>query len=126
MKIRVEITREPLVARGVTSADGASGAVVEFAGVVRGEEDGVAIAALDYEAYEEMARAEMERIVRDLAAEFACEAVAVRHRIGRVLAGEASIVVRVEAKHRAEAFGMLVEFMNRLKLDVPIWKKVVA
>jgi molybdopterin synthase catalytic subunit len=34
--------------------------------------------------------------------------------------------VRIEAKHRAEAFGMLAEFMNRLKTDVPIWKKVLA
>lgn len=126
MKIRVEITREPLVARGVTSADGASGAVVEFAGVVRGKEDGVAIAALDYEAYEEMARAEMDRMVRDLAGEYPCEAVEVRHRVGQVPVGEASIVVRIEAKHRAEAFGMLGAFMNRLKRDVPIWKKVAA
>jgi molybdopterin synthase catalytic subunit len=38
--------------------------------------------------------------------------------------GEASIVVRIEAKHRAEAFGMLGEFMDRLKRDVPIWKRV--
>jgi molybdopterin synthase catalytic subunit len=36
--------------------------------------------------------------------------------------GEAAIVVRVEAKHRAEAFGMLAAFMDRLKQDVPIWK----
>jgi molybdopterin synthase catalytic subunit len=46
--------------------------------------------------------------------------------VGRVPAGEASILVRVAAKHRAEAFGMLAEFMDRLKRDVPIWKKVVA
>ena len=126
MKIRIEIAREPLAARGVTSADGASGAVVEFAGVVRGEEGGVAIAGLDYEAYEMMARTEMERILRELGRAFPCSSVEVAHRIGRVPVGEASIVVRIQAKHRAEAFGMLAEFMDRLKRDVPIWKKVAA
>jgi molybdopterin synthase catalytic subunit len=126
MKIHVEITREVLRAGGLAPAGTECGAVVEFAGVVRGEENGAVIGALYYEAYEGMARGEMERILRELAAEFACESVAVRHRVGRVPVGEVSIVVRVEAKHRAEAFGMLTEFMNRLKLDVPIWKKAVA
>jgi molybdopterin synthase catalytic subunit len=126
MKTRVEITREPLVACGVTSANGASGAVVEFAGVVRGEEEGAPITALDYEAYEVMARSEMERIVRELSAQYPCHEVEITHRIGRVPAGEASILVRIAAKHRAEAFGMLTEFMDRLKRDVPVWKKVAS
>jgi len=126
MKIHVEITRDFLPAGGLRPVAPGCGAVVEFAGVVRGEESGEEIGALDYEAYEAMARGEMERLLRELTAEFACESVAVRHRVGRVSVGEASIVVRVEAKHRAEAFGMLAEFMNRLKRDVPIWKKAVA
>jgi molybdopterin synthase catalytic subunit len=125
MKTRVEITRGPLVARGVTSTDGTSGAVVEFAGVVRGEEKDVPISALDYEAYEVMARSEMERIVRQLSGRYPCHDIQITHRIGRVPAGEASILVRIAAKHRAEAFGMLAEFMDRLKRDVPIWKKTV-
>jgi molybdopterin synthase catalytic subunit len=123
MKIHVEITREALTARGVTSADGASGAIVEFAGLVRGEEEGTVIAGLDYEAYEPMARAEMERIAGELGAVFPCRSVEVVHRIGHVPVGEASIVVRIEARHRAEAFGLLAAFMDRLKRDVPIWKK---
>lgn len=126
MKIHVEITRDALAARGVTSADGANGAIVEFAGLVRGEEEGAAIGGLDYEAYEAMARSEMERIVRDLGAVFPCRSVAVAHRLGYVPVGEASILVRIEAQHRAEAFGMLAAFMDRLKCDVPIWKKVAA
>jgi molybdopterin synthase catalytic subunit len=126
MKIRVEITKEPLAGRGVTSADGASGAVVEFAGVVRGEEEGAPITSLEYEAYEVIARSEMERIVRELSARFPCHDIQIAHRIGQVPAGEASILVRIAAKHRAEAFGMLTEFMDRLKRDVPIWKNVVS
>ena len=123
MKIYIAITREPLASRGVSCADGSSGAVLEFAGIVRGEEEGAPIAALDYEAYETMARSEMERSVRELSAKYPCQKVEVSHRIGRVPVGEASILVRVEAKHRAEALGLLTEFMDRLKRDVPIWKK---
>jgi molybdopterin synthase catalytic subunit len=121
MKIRVEITREPLVARGVTGPENGAGAVV-----VRGEEDGRTIAGLDYEAYEPMARSEMERLAGELSAVYPCYSMEVMHRIGHVPAGAASILVRVEAKHRAEAFGMLAEFMNRLKREVPIWKKVAT
>jgi len=122
MKIQIEITDQPLVGGGMTSADGASGAIVEFAGVVRSKEGEHAINALQYEAYDAMARSEMERILRELEKQFPCDSVQVKHRKGRVPVGEAAIVVRVAAKHRAEAFGMLAAFMDRLKRDVPIWK----
>ena len=100
-----------------------SGAVVQFAGVVRNEEDGRSIAGLEYEAYETMARPEMERIAAELSQAYPCRAIEIAHRIGRVPVGEASILVRIEATHRAQAFGMLTAFMDRLKRDVPIWKK---
>jgi molybdopterin synthase catalytic subunit len=122
MKIRIEITDLPLVCEGAGGADGASGAMVEFAGIVRPTEGAQAIDALQYEAYDAMARSEMERILRELGNQFPCHSVKVQHRKGWVPVGEAAIVVRVEAKHRAEAFGMLAAFMDRLKQDVPIWK----
>lgn len=123
MKITVEITRDPLEAGiGLLGGSG-SGAVVVFSGVVRPEENGHHIAALDYEAYESMACEEMKRILAELAVRFPCDSAEVRHRIGRVGAGETSIMVRLAAKHRAEALGLLAEFMDRLKKDVPIWKR---
>jgi molybdopterin synthase catalytic subunit len=99
------------------------GAVVRFEGVVRGEENGVAIDGLHYEAYQPMAEQVMERILRELAAEHPCEQVIVQHRIGFVPVGEAAIIVEIQSKHRNEAFALLTHFMNRLKQDVPIWKK---
>jgi molybdopterin synthase catalytic subunit len=122
MKIHIDITDRPLVCGGMAGADGISGAVVEFAGIVRATEGEQKIDALQYEAYDAMARSEMERILRDLEKQFPCHFVEVNHRKGRVPVGEAAIVVRVAAKHRAEAFGMLAAFMDRLKQDVPIWK----
>lgn len=122
MKIEIEITGELLRFRMLDVSDGGTGAVVEFAGIVRAEENGQGIAALHYEAYERMARLEMEKILRELEGPFPCRAVWVAHRHGRVPVGEAAILVRIEARHRAEAFGMLAAFMDRLKTDVPIWK----
>jgi molybdopterin synthase catalytic subunit len=124
MKIFVHLTAEPLdipAERANPAAEG-SGAAVEFCGVVRGQEHGRKIAALEYEAYQPMAEREIKRLLAELANEFPCESVRVIHRIGRVPVGEASIFVHVSAGHRAEAFGMASRFMDRLKQDVPIWK----
>jgi molybdopterin synthase catalytic subunit len=69
-----------------------------------------------------MAEREITRILESLLAAHPCLAVHVRHRLGRVLVGEAAIYVAVAARHRAEAFAVLTGFMDRLKQDVPIWK----
>jgi molybdopterin synthase catalytic subunit len=45
------------------------------------------------------------------------------HRLGWVPVGEASLFVRVLSAHRGEALRFLAEAINRLKTDVPIWKR---
>ena len=99
------------------------GAVVRFDGVVRSDENGSTIAGLHYEAYQPMAEQVMESILRELAAEYPCKQVIVQHRIGFVPVGESAIIVEIQAEHRQEAFALLTHFMNRLKQDVPIWKR---
>jgi molybdopterin synthase catalytic subunit len=121
MKIEIALQNEPLRLEEDKTASGA-GAVVRFEGRVRAEENGATIAALDYEAYEPMAKQQMEKIARELGEAHACLSVRVRHRIGRVPVGEAAILVEVRAQHRGEAFAFVTEFMNRIKQDVPIWK----
>ena len=123
MTLDIDLQAGPLDLAPGTVEPGA-GAVVRFEGRVRAEEKGAIINALDYEAYEPMARGQMERIARELDARFPCLAVRVRHRVGRVPVGEAAIVVEIAARHRGEAFAFLAEFMDRLKQDVPIWKAV--
>jgi len=102
---------------------GSAGAWVEFVGLVRGDEGQQAITALEYEAYAPMAEREMRRILESLGAARPCLYVRVVHRTGVVPVGEAAIGVGVAAAHRAEAFALLAEFMDRLKKDVPIWKR---
>ena len=81
---------------------GDCGALVEFTGVVRGEEDGRKIAALEYEAYDEMAIRVMRQICESLAAQQPCDAVVIIHRIGIIPVGDAAIYIGAAAKHRAE------------------------
>ena len=119
--IEATITSELLTSFSDPVPEGC-GAVVEFLGVVRGEEQNEPIAALEYEAYQPMAELQMQRVIRELLAEHPCELVRVRHRIGVVLVGEAAIVVQVAARHRGPAFALLSSFMDRLKHEVPIWK----
>ncbi len=75
---------------------------MEFRGVVRGEENGKTISALEYEAYPEMTEREIRRILESLAAEFPCLAVKVIHRVGVIPVGETAIYVGVASSHRGE------------------------
>jgi molybdopterin synthase catalytic subunit len=99
------------------------GAVVEFLGVVREGEGGEKIAGLSYEAYEPMARREFDRILAELSSQQPVQAVMVIHRLGDVPVGEASLLVRVEAKHRGQALTFCGALIDRMKEDVPIWKR---
>jgi molybdopterin molybdotransferase len=91
--------------------------------VVRGEENGRTIRALEYEAYPEMAGREIRRLLQEISARHPCRAAKVIHRVGVIPVGETAIYVGVASPHRGEAIALLAEFMDRLKQDVPIWKR---
>ena len=95
---------------------------MEFRGVVRPVENGRAIAGLRYEAYGPMAVAEMGRLLEELKSRHGLLGAQVWHRTGFVPAGEAAVSIAIASGHRGEAFAAMVEFMDRLKQDVPIWK----
>jgi molybdopterin synthase catalytic subunit len=70
-----------------------------------------------------MALAGMTRIGREIAAQFAIGRIGIVHRLGRLQVGEASVVVVASAPHRRPAFEAALEAIDRLKREVPIWKK---
>lgn len=125
MHLEIEITARPIEPRRATPPElaGALGALAEFTGVVRGEEGGQPIAALEYEAYAPMAEKVMREIIEDLRQRLPCAFVRVVHRVGIVPVGETVIHVAAAAPHRAAALALVTEFMDRLKQDVPIWKR---
>ena len=99
------------------------GAVVVFEGVARNNTKGRPTAHLEYECYEDMAIRHMARIGNEIASQFAIGHLGIIHRLGRLEIGETSVVVIATAPHRKPAFDAALEGINRLKREVPIWKK---
>ena len=123
MEIEIQLTTAPIAEEIMPPTSGAAGAWLEFRGIVRGEENGAKISALEYEAYPEMAEREIRRLLKIISARHPCLAATVIHRVGIIPVGETAIYVGVAGRHRGEALALLAEFMDRLKLDVPIWKR---
>lgn len=121
------LSRGPLdaaAAIAVVSASGNGGTAV-FIGSTREEGEGPGrVVALSYDAYEEMADAVAAALVADARARFGADLV-VRHRLGDVPAGEASLVVAAGAPHRAAAFAACRFAVEALKRDLPVWKQEV-
>ena len=120
-----ELTADPLDARRLESAveHSGAGAICTFTGIVRDNSRGRSVTHLEYEAYAEMAMAEMRRIADEIAERWPEARVAMAHRTGRLEIGEASVVVSVSCPHRAEAIAACKWGIDRLKETVPVWKK---
>lgn len=80
---------------------------------------------LEYEVYEPMATKVLEQMALDAAAEFGCLTVRMVHARGPVDPGEASVVIQVATPHRGEAFEACRYLIDRLKHDLPVWKREV-
>jgi molybdopterin synthase catalytic subunit len=114
------IDAHALVASVMRSSDGA---YVLFEGVVRDHHEGRAVESIFYDAYRPMAEKEMETIVREIGAQYPDVALAVVHRLGLLVVGDASIAIVASSPHRAEAFAACRLMIDRIKETVPIWKK---
>ncbi|MSO58558.1 MAG: molybdopterin converting factor [Thermoleophilia bacterium] len=102
-----------------------AGAIATFVGTTRARSRGRDVIRLEYEAYEGMAEAELERIAGALTDRHALTAVAIHHRVGVVAIGETSVVIAVSAPHRVAALAACAEAIDTLKQTVPLWKKEI-
>ena len=123
MDTHIVFTHAPITVPPLALPSREVGACVEFHGLVRETEGAHTLAGLHYEAYETMARTQLARIFAELRAAHPCAAVTFIHRLGWVPVGEASLYIRVLAAHRGEALRFLAEAIDRMKADVPIWKR---
>jgi molybdopterin synthase catalytic subunit len=123
------VTDEIPIARvhDFVTGDPALGGIVTFQGATRRDLDREhgAVLRLEYEAYEGMARQQLERLAAEATRRWSAGRVAVIHRIGGVRPGELSVVIAVASVHRKEAFEACRWLIDTLKKDVPIWKKDV-
>lgn len=126
-----EITDQPLSLDDVASRVQAAncGAIVTFAGVVRGETTTAAglrgTDFLHYEAYAEMAETMLAQIGDEIRSRWPkIQAVSILHRVGRLEVGEPSVVIAVATPHRGDGcFEACRYAIERLKAVVPIWKQ---
>jgi molybdopterin synthase catalytic subunit len=104
-------------------ADPAAGGTCVFVGTVRDHSAAGDVIGLRYEAWNELAERRLEELADELIFGWNLRKVAILHRTGELGVGEASVVIAVSAPHRPEAFEACRHAIERLKEDVPIWKK---
>jgi molybdopterin synthase catalytic subunit len=124
---RLALTVDPLDVVTVTTAvtestRGATGAVVSFIGLVRGENLGRRVRFLEYEGYEPLALRAFERIEQEIHSQWVAATLGLHHRLGRLEVGEASIAIVVASPHRTEGFAACRYAIERVKQIAPIWK----
>jgi len=122
---RFAVVDTPLVADEIAAlvAVPEAGAVVTFVGTVRNHARGRAVRWLDYEAYAAGCVPIFAQLAEEMRAKWRVIAVAIHHRVGHLVVGDASVVIAVSAAHRQDAFAACEYAIDRLKERAPIWKK---
>jgi molybdopterin synthase catalytic subunit len=121
----VRVSSTPLVIEEALAfiADPGAGGSCVFIGTVRDRSAAGEVTGLSYEAWDDLALARLREIAGTMFERWSPCRVAILHRTGDLAVGEASVVVAVSSPHRAEAFEACRFGIERLKEDVPIWKK---
>lgn len=124
-RARAALVEGPIDVSAVSSsvAGPGRGAIVLFLGTVRNAHAGRAVEALAYSAYRRMAEEKLAEIVADLEAQGTDLRAAIVHRLGDVPVGEPSVAIAVASPHRAAAYEASRTALERLKAEVPIWKR---
>lgn len=99
------------------------GAGVLFLGTTRQFTGDRETEQLEYECYHPMALAKLHQLKEAALEKWEIENCSIVHRVGVVKIEEASIAVAVSSAHRVASFEAASWIMDRLKKDVPIWKK---
>ena len=120
------VSDEPLdvAAHEHAVASAGAGAQVVFCGVVRDHDHDKGVLELEYESHPSASD-----VLAEVAAEFAAlpevHALAVSHRIGRLVVGDVALVAAVSTAHRHEAFEICGRLVDEVKRRLPIWKRQV-
>jgi molybdopterin synthase catalytic subunit len=123
--IHFSITDQPIDAASLASAlsHPAAGAIVTFDGRVRNHNAGEAVSHLEYQAYPALAVPTGQRILEEEAERHGLLGVQAAHRTGPLAIGDVAVWVGVASAHRGPAFDAARAIMERLKYELPIWKK---
>ena len=117
-RLAPEELREMLVADGC-------GSVVSFVGLTRGEDHGVAVERLEFDAWEERLPGVLNELAEQALGQFGVSSVVLAHRTGSVRPGEPIVCIHVGSPHRAEGFEACSWLIDELKRQAPLWKKEI-
>lgn len=128
MKVKVSRKLDPLdsLVEELKKSSNEVGAITIFVGVVRGTREKEKVLRLEYEAHETMAPQTIKTIIKEQKTKHGIIDAIVEHKVGTVQVGEEVMYVLVASKHRKEGRKALAELVDRIKRDVPIWKKEVT
>ena len=102
------------------------GGIATFVGCARDFSEGRAVSEISFEAYGNMALAEMRKLREEAIAKFALLEARIVHRVATVSAGDNIVFIAAAAEHRAAAFDACRWMIDELKQRVPIWKKEIT
>jgi molybdopterin synthase catalytic subunit len=119
-----EIRSTPLsVDEVIAAVSGAGvGGVVVFLGTVRDNDHERAVTSLDYSAHPSAAE-HLERVVHSVGTDAPGVALAALHRVGELQVGDVAVIVAAGCPHRDEAFRIGRLLIDRIKAEVPLWKR---
>lgn len=125
MKISVQIedfdVSQELAAMRVDNP--AIGAVVNFVGLVRDRNDGLAIQAMELEHYPGMTEKSLQHIAEQAQQRWHLIDALIIHRVGKLQPLDQIVMVAAASAHRGEAFAACEFMMDYLKTEAPFWKK---
>ena len=96
------------------------GAVASFTGLVRGDDD---LIAMTLEHYPAMTEAALRAIADEAAGRWPLAGITVIHRHGRLVPGDRIVFVATASSHRAAALESCAFLIDWLKTDAPFWKR---
>ena len=101
-----------------------TGGIVSFIGTVRNNSDNKQVESLTYEANIEFAKDIMKQIFTEVHKKWKNVNVAVEHRVGNDFpVGTITLIIVTAAPHREEAYDSNRYILERIKDDLPVWKK---
>ena len=96
------------------------GAISSFTGLVRSDDN---VTAIELEHYPAMTEASLRAVAAEALGRWNLSGAIIVHRVGKMAVGEAIVFVSAASAHRAEALAACAFLIDRLKTDVPFWKK---
>jgi molybdopterin synthase catalytic subunit len=123
----IRVQSEPFDAAALLAAfsgrAAGAGAIASFTGLVRSENDGAAVSGLELDHHPRLTEEALAGIGADAALRFELTEIAIVHRHGALMPGEAIVFVAAAAPHRRAAFDAVDYVMDRLKTEAPFWKR---